>query len=932
MAKKTNQSCPQCFHINSQEVLKCSLCGWLLKQEQLDRTRISELTKSDSDSNITITVDHDLTINPKPNSAQMHSAREARTFNLAGNLAHFEIYKIIGKGGMGAVYHAKDRILQRDVALKMLRPLAASNQHNTEVLLDEARMASKLNHPNIITIYDVARTKNSNYIVMEWLEGQSLDELISNEGLMLEKALEYAYQIADGLTSAHQKYITHRDIKPQNIMLTSQDTIKILDFGIAGFINHQSNEDELTIESKQKNASIGTPSYMSPEQVQGLNIDQRTDIFSFGIVLYQMLCGKRPFLGNNLTAVKQAICSGDYTPIQQHLPSLPVNIINLVDKMLVTQREERWQSSAELAKELRTIYNELTYKKNWWQRQGWLSKAALILPFIIIIGWSSKEVLFPASTQQLIERQLQEATKIAILPFHNISGDPELQLFGDGLAVNLSSDLAAIASHQGNTWIVPSTEISRMKDQSLKTVADKYGVNLILTGSIQHMGSTRLLVLNLINAEDGQQLKTAEASINAEQLFKGHALIRSQVLSLLGWSVPNSIVAKFQADRPLMDGAYKQYIQGKAYLYRHDQQNNIQNALDSFSRSINLDPRYQLAYVGKAEAQLRQFIATNNLNWLILMEQTIIKLNVINHQHSMLDYLSGRMFLLKGKYLLAVESFEKSIKSNPVHIDSYFGLGRTFEKLNKFKKTDAIYNEVKRISPNNILGIIDLGIIYLNRGDYKKAIKEFEDVIQIAPNNHWAYLNIAAVYHSMSEIDKAIEFTETALQINSTDDAYSNLGTMYFYRGNYDKAVNAYEKMIKLNSKDYINWGNLADAYLYSNNNKSTVAYQQATKLAQQALQLNPKDTTAISHNAYYLANLKMRPKAIKYAQQIGEQQTGQENFITAATYALLNETDLAFEHINYAIINKHPLDEIKTTPLLNNIKKDMRFSLISKK
>jgi serine/threonine-protein kinase len=164
--------------------------------------------------------------------------------------------------------------------------------------------------------------------------------------------------------------------------------------------------------------------------------------------------------------------------------------------MLATKKDERWQSSTELATALHEIHAELTHKKNWWQRRHWFSKVAILIPFVLALGWSAKEILFPASTQQLIERQLAEATKIAILPFENISGDPLIQLFGDGLAVNLGSDLAAIASEQNNTWIVPATEISRMEDQSLQAVADKYGVNLVLTGSIQHMGSTRLLVLN----------------------------------------------------------------------------------------------------------------------------------------------------------------------------------------------------------------------------------------------------------------------------------------------------------------------------------------------------------------------------------------------------------------------------------------------------
>ncbi len=461
MANKTNLTCPQCLHHNTADALQCSLCDWPLTQHQGDETVLPNPDSSMEVIDQTIApdvcstdqADSDLTIAPTVLVGRKKSAVETHTFNLAGDLAQFEIQEIIGQGGMGAVYHAKDRVLQRDVAIKMLRPVAASSRINTEALLDEARMASKLNHPNIVTIYDVARAENSNYIVMEWVDGQPLDELIPDDGLPLEKALEYACQIADGLNAAHQKYMIHRDIKPQNIMLSSQGSIKILDFGIAGLVNHQPDENDDTTKVLLTTPGVGTPSYMSPEQAKGLNLDQRSDIFSFGIVLYQMLSGQRPFVGKNMEAVKQSICSGDYIPIQEHLPELSIQVVKLVDKMLNVQKDERWQSSAELAEELHDINSELTHSKNWWQRRHWVSKVVMLLPFVLALGWTAKEIMFPASTQQLIERQLAEATKIAILPFENISGDPLIQLFGDGLAVNLGSDLAAIAQEQGNTWI-----------------------------------------------------------------------------------------------------------------------------------------------------------------------------------------------------------------------------------------------------------------------------------------------------------------------------------------------------------------------------------------------------------------------------------------------------------------------------------------------
>ncbi len=931
MPDKLNLQCPQCLHQNNEDSLKCSLCDWQLRQPQLDETRAVSV-----DPDVTVApntfdkgdIDPDLTQAPQPtysNTTNINrSLAEKQTFHLAGNLAHFEVHEILGQGGMGAVYHARDITLQRDVAIKMLRPLQIGSQLNNDALLEEARMASKLNHPNIVTIYDVARSKDSNYIVMEWVDGKPLDEFIPAEGLPLVKAMEYACQIADGLTNAHQKYIIHRDIKPQNIMLSEQNSVKILDFGIAGYINNLNDESSHIAEPTL--VTTGTPSYMSPEQAQGLNLDQRTDIFSFGIVLYQMLTGKRPFVGTKLTELKQAICSGDYIPIQHHLPDLPNNIVNLVKKMLATKKDERWQSSAELAQTLHTIYDDLTYKKNWWQRRHWLSKVAVILPFVMVLAWSSKEILFPASTQQLIQRQLQEATKIAILPFDNISGDPLLQLFSDGLAVNLGSDLSAIASHQGNTWIVPSTEISRMKDQSPKKVADKYGVNLILTGSIQHMGSTRLLVLNLLNAEDGQQLKTAEVSIDAEQLFQSYGNIRKHALTLLNWSIPDDLKAKFNAQRPQLDGAYKEYIKGVGYFYRFDQLNNLIKSEQSFKKAIEISPNYPLAFIGLAESQLMNFRQTKNKIWLNEMEKTITGLDKINSDRCQVDYLRAELLTRKGEYQQAINLFSTCLKENPKHIPSYLGLANAYAKKGDRKLAETYYERAIKISPNNVKSIIEFGIFYYYNGNHEKAIEQSKLLAKIAPNNVNAYIYLAGNYYALGKIKEAISYTLYAIELKPTDSAYSNLATMYFSQKEYQKAILAYKQAIEINPSYYVFWGNLADAYKLFGSVKTQQTYSKATELAFEALKTNPNDTSVKANLAYYLANNNIIKDALVYASQIGKNNTGWENFLVAQAYDQLDMINDSIKHLKYATDKNYSIEEIRNTPLLVNSRKSKQF------
>ena len=934
MNQPTPITCPQCHHQNNSNASHCELCEWPLVNEHLEATELATATIDpcatiDPNATTLENLDPNVTVAPENFEPTPTTASESNTFSFAGDLSHFEVLEVLGQGGMGMVYHAKDLTLQRDVALKMLRPLKSSQQIHTETLLDEARMASQLNHPNIVTIYDVARAENSNYIVMEWVDGQPLDELIPEDGLPLVTAIDYARQIAHGLAAAHQKFIIHRDIKPQNIMLSEQGALKILDFGISGLVEQMSAQDRENSVGLQTTPAAGTPSYMSPEQAKGLNLDPRTDIFSLGIVLYQMLAGKRPFNGKNAKEMKQAICTGQFTPIEHHKTDLSEDVITTVNKMLAISKDQRWQSTSELADKPDAIYHELTYTKNWWQKRHWLTKAAMLLPFMVALAWTTKDILFPASTQELIEQQLAEATKVAILPFENISGDPQIQLFSDGLAVNLGSDLSAIANEQGNTWIVPSTEISRMNDPTPKSVTDKYGVNLILTGSMQHMGSTRLMVLNLLDATNGQLMKTTELEIDAEKLFEGHSLIREEALNLLNWSTPESVQSRFQAQRPQLDGAYREYIKGIGYFYRFDQPNALAKAEESFKKAIKLSPDYALAYIGLAESQLMNFRQTKDSQWLDYMEQTITSLANISSDRCQVDYLRAELLTRKGEYPKAIELFSSCLDESPKHIPSYLGLANAHAKSGDNESAAYHYQKTIEISPNNVKSIIDFGIFFYNSGQYEKAIEQSKILAQMAPNNVNAYLYLAGNNYAIGNIDEAIKYTKQALEIKPSSSGYSNLATMQFYKKNYDESVIGFEKAVDLNPSHYIIWGNLADSYKLTNNSKAKETYLKAVELTRKALSTNPKDASLKANLAYYLANSDQKEEAVSFARQITSQHSGWENFLVAQAYDHLGMITEALIHVEYALNKNYSIDEIKITPLLEKTRKNKEFETL---
>ncbi|MCJ8318172.1 MAG: protein kinase [Colwellia sp.] len=404
------KNCPQCFFQNAITNTTCDICDWLLIDDlETDKTQFLE-------------EDPDQTQQPNGylnDKAPEPSANTPKSkFNLTGELAHFEVLEILGQGGMGAVYRAKDKTLERNVALKLLKTKAGANQTSNVMLLDEARMACKLNHPNIVTIYDVARAQNNNFIIMEWVDGQSLDQLIPVEGLPLETALDYARQIIDGIACAHQSQIIHRDIKPQNIMLTVDGTIKVLDFGIAGLIAH--NDDENKKQSKPLTplqtgktdtcVFTGTPGYISPEQALGRkNLGQGSDIFSFGILLYQMLTGKRPFEGENGKERNQAIIIGDYAKLPAHLP---IDLRAIVDHCLAHAIEDRYQSSATLSNDLHNYLNGepvsvIASRRYWLKKKTVKHKWPVMLLLLFSVGGITELVWQQVQAhQQQVREQL----------------------------------------------------------------------------------------------------------------------------------------------------------------------------------------------------------------------------------------------------------------------------------------------------------------------------------------------------------------------------------------------------------------------------------------------------------------------------------------------------------------------------------------------
>jgi eukaryotic-like serine/threonine-protein kinase len=520
-------------------------------------------------------------------------------------LGPYEILAPLGAGGMGEVYRARDTRLGREVAVKVLPEALSSDPERLARFEREARAVSSLNHPNVLAIHDVGAHAGVSYVVFELLEGQTLRERLLAERIPVGRAVDYGIQLARGLAAAHDKGIVHRDLKPENVFLTVDGQLKILDFGLARRVAPAADADSTAAPTRtaatEPGVVMGTPGYMSPEQIRGQPADQRSDAFSLGAVLYEMLTGERAFRGASAADTLSAILREHPPPPSSRRPEVTPALDRVVARCLEKNPAERFQSARDLAYALQESAQHSTLpsvaaRSARVRAPLWASIAAGALVLLA--------ALFATNAGGLRDRLLSRGAplriqSLAVLPLDNFSHDPEQEYFADGITEELITNLAQI----GSVRVASRTSAMRYKGtrKSVPEIGRELGVDGVLEGSVQRAGNRVRISAQLIEAATDRHLWASSYERDLSDVLSLQAEVARAIAGEIGVRLTPQERLRL-ADRKAVDPeAYDSYLKGRYYLYRKTPA-DTRRSLDYFERAAAKQPDYALAYGGIAES------------------------------------------------------------------------------------------------------------------------------------------------------------------------------------------------------------------------------------------------------------------------------------------------------------------------------------------
>ncbi len=754
-------------------------------------------------------------VQPIPASSTTPRDSQAQD-SLSGTVVgRFRIAERLGQGGMGEVYRAEDTKLKRTVALKRLAPSLRADSLYRRRFLEEAERASRFGDAQVAAVYDVLEEHGEIFLILEYVEGQNLRQRL-RQPLSLDEFFTIAMQCAEALVSAHGHGIVHCDIKPENIMLTSAGKIKILDFGVA---KHLPRSDQSSTVDRA-GTFAGTPAYMSPEVLLERVPDGRADIFSLGVVFYEVLTGQHPFLANSFVATSDRIRAETPASIRIFNRSVSRDLDALVNKAMAKDPAQRYASAQELLDALRQVHGELSDaglarvvpprvetlpKKN----RTWLWASVLLLGVLLFafFYWQAR------SSRGNSLGSSPAPIQLAVLPFAPTADDAGSRAFCDGLTETLTAKLTQLTGNYP-LQVVPSSEIRAAGVTSVEQARKNFGVGLVLEGSLHSSGNQVRVAYTLVDAKTNRQLHAETVDADVSDAFAVEDRVVDGTLHMLGLTVKNDDRVVLAAHGTGDASAYDQYLRGRGYLLDYQKHENIDSAISAFNRALTLDPKYAEAYAALGKAYGLQYEEGQGGRELMekarsACDHAVASSPSLAEGHTCL----GSVFRATGEYDKAVAQFREATTLDPTSDDAFRGLADAYEKLNQPDEAEATFRKAISLRPQYWGGYNWLGFFYWQQGRYDDAARMFKEVVSLMPDNFRGYSNLGAMYVVQGRYAQAIDALQKSLAIRPTVEVYDNLGNAYFSMRRFDEAARNFEEGLKFDKTSWLSWGNLGDAY-----------------------------------------------------------------------------------------------------------------------
>jgi len=858
-------TCPVCKAENTEDATSCVRCS--------SSFSVSQEAETHFDPGVTTPLG-----SPASQFSELTAAAPGSASGYSCNLEpgadlgpRYRILSVLGRGGMGAVYKAYDKDLDRIVALKLVRPELANQDRAMQRFKQELLLASKISNKNVLRIHDLGDVNGLKFISMAYVEGEDLHQRLARLGrLEVDEAVAMVRQLCSALAAAHNEGVVHRDLKPQNVLVDKEGNAYVSDFGMA-----RSVEEGAAMMTRAGDL-VGTPLYMSPEQVEGKPADVRSDIYALGLVFYQMLTGQIPFAdAGGYQAVYQRLTSDPPNPKVVN-PALPNYLVRIVLRCLERDPGRRYQSAQEILNDLdvesagSTWQNRPVLQARRRRGLAWIGAGVVLLAIAGLLAMPRVRALLvrpharvevPGGTQGI--PPLSQGKYVAVLAFRVLGDTGSLGYLGEGIQESLSAKLFQL----GGIHLADAAAVEKAQPgQPIEKVASQLGANLMVDGTVQQAGGRIAIVVRLQDAVHHQLLWSREFPGNSQDLLALEDQIYSGLVRALDLRPSRQELAR-TGRRPTDDeAAYDLYLKGRDAMRRQQDPKNVETAIDHFNEALALDPRFALAYAGIADASLKMYNTTEDRFWTQKAMGAAQQAHRLDDSLPEVRFTLGSVLIATGHAAEAITELHRALELAPDSDEVYRRLGSAYlASGNKVQSIQAFEHAV-RVNPYYWLNYNALGNAYFRFGDYPKALTAFSKVTEIEPDNAWGYENVGAVHLSEAQYAECIPAFQKALDLAPNADNYSNLGTAYFYLKRYGDSTKAFEKAAELNPNDETIAGNLADAERWSGQkDRAATAYDKAISLAYRELEVNPQDFGAMERLALYYAKKGDYAQAISF-------------------------------------------------------------------